>query len=211
MPLSQVRSIYLILGLVLGCSGRLSEALAEQPGGPQGFEACRTIADDQARLECLKRLVAPPEPAAPSVELTSDPWPLIITRRPAGGRDAIAIMRTADTGRSDPDLAGLMIRCAEKTGFEVLLAVVRPFPPRTRRDIIVGTGAAQTRLHARVSSQGTGFILPVEATAFTNGLWQDLRELVVAIEDPESRIKGVIRLDGLGPAMSKLSASCPQN
>ena len=35
------------------------------------------------------------------------------TRNPHGGADAVSIMHTADTSKSDLDLAGLMIRCRE--------------------------------------------------------------------------------------------------
>jgi len=121
----------------------------------------------------------------------------------------VAIMRTADTSRSDPDLAGLMIRCAEKPGFEVLLAVVRPLPPRARREVVIGSGVTQVALQTEISSLGTGLILPVEATAFTTGRWQELKELAVAIKDPEMDIRGVIPLDGIASAMARLAASCP--
>lgn len=207
VPMSspRIKAISLGLGVVFGY-------LVELPGaawsdGTPGFEICKVIADDQARLDCLKKLLAPPP--TPDAGPMHDSWPLIVTHRPAGGRDAVAIMRTADTARSDPDLAGLMIRCAEKPGLEVLLAVVRPFPPRAKRDIVIDTGTSQSVLHAEVSSLGTGFVLPVEGNAFTTGSWQTLKELAVSIKDPEGEIHGVIRLDGIVPAMSKLSASCP--
>ena len=82
----------------------------------QDFEKCKVIADDQARLNCLKKLI----PGAPSdaASTANDSWPMVRTPNPRGGPDAIAIMRMADTAQSDPDLAGLMIRCAEKSGFE---------------------------------------------------------------------------------------------
>jgi hypothetical protein len=118
-------------------------------------------------------------------------------------------MRTADTAQSDPDLAGLMIRCAEKPGLEVLLALVRPFPPRSKRDVVVTTGTTRSVFHAETSSAGTALVLPIEATAFTTGHWRGLKELAVTINDPEAEIRGVISLEGLALAMTKLLASCP--
>jgi hypothetical protein len=200
-------SIMLVLAMALGYLVGTPAAFAGDPDASQGFERCKTIADNQARLDCLKKLLAPA--ASPEARSAQDSWPLIVTHHPAGGRDAVAIMRTADTGRSDPDLAGLMIRCEEKPGFEVLLALVRPFPPRAQRDVVVGSGTTQLVLHAEASALGTGLILPIEATLFTTGPWQGLKELTVAIKDPETEIRGVIPLDGLAPAMAKLSASCP--
>src|ERR1700752_4793071 len=125
-----------IVPLILTVAGmylaEASVALAqERNDAVQAFERCKTNAADQARLDCFKNLL-PKDFSLSSKpeENPRDAWPLIRTPRPNGGPDAIATMRTADTSRSDPDLAGLMIRCREKSGMEVLLALVRPFPPR---------------------------------------------------------------------------------
>jgi hypothetical protein len=184
-------------------------APAQQPDISAGFAKCKTIADDQARLECLKKLLPSPDPARAPIQSMQDPWPLVVTPRSATSREAASIMRTADTARSDPDLAGLMIRCQEKPGFEALLALVRPLPPRAQRDVVIGLGTSQSVLHAEVSSLGTGLVLPVEPTAFTTGPWRGLKELSVVIKDPEAEIHGVILLDGLASAMAKLSPRCP--
>jgi hypothetical protein len=156
----------------------------------------------------LKNLI-PGASSQPAVSATYDSWPMVRTPNPKGGPDAVAIMRTADTAQSDPDLAGLMIRCAEKPGLEVLLALVRPFPPRAKRDVVVTSGTTQSVLHAEASSTGTALILPIEAGAFTAGPWRALKELAVTIRDPEIEIRGTIALDGVAPALAKLSASCP--
>jgi hypothetical protein len=181
--------------------------LAQTPDVSQEFKKCRVIADDQARLNCFKNLL-PGDSLKPASSATSDGWPLIRTPRPKGGPDAVAIMRTADTAQSDPDLAGLMVRCAEKPGLEVLLALVRPFPPRSKRDVVLTAGTSKSVLHAETTSVGTALILPIEATAFTTGPWRGLKELAVTINDPEAEIHGVISLEGLAPAMTKLLASC---
>ncbi len=185
-------------------------AFGQNQGAPGGFENCRILADDQARLDCFKQMLARPSPKASNAEdATMDHWRLIRTPDPRGGQDAVAIMRTADTAQSDPDLAGLMIRCQQKQGFGVLLALVRPLPPLSKREVTIGSGAQRSVLRAEVSQAGTALILPIEATAFTTGPWQGLNELAVRIEDPETDIRGVIPLEGLAPALAKLGASCP--
>jgi hypothetical protein len=173
----------------------------------QGFEKCKIIADDQARLNCLKNLL-PSSSSDSAASVTKDPWPLVRTPNPKGGADAIAIMRTADTALSDPDLAGLMIRCAEKPSLEVLLVLVRPFPPRTKTDVVVTSGTTQSVLQAEAASPGSALVLPIEATAFTSGPWQGSKELAVAIRRPEAEIRGVIPLNGVTSAIAKLSSSC---
>jgi hypothetical protein len=180
-----------------------------QTGSSVDFESCKAIKADQARLDCFKRLLNGGSGSAAVGEPAEDLWPLIKTPRPGGGGDAIAIMRTADTSQSDPDLAGLMIRCGEKPGLEVVLALIRPLPPRSKRDVIVFSGAAQTVLHAETAPPGTALVLPIDVTAFTSGPFRDLKQLSIKIIDPESDIRGVIDLDGIGPATAKLSASCP--
>ncbi len=140
---------------------------------------------------------------------SEDLWPLVRTPRPNGAADAIAIMRTAETTQSDPDLAGLMIRCQEKARLEVLLALVRPLPPRSKRDVTVNLGASESVLHAEVLPVGTALLLPIDATTFTTGPWRDLKQFSVRISDPEGDIRGVISLEGIRPAMARLAASCP--
>lgn len=183
---------------------------AEPPGIAEGFAKCKVINDDQVRLDCLKKLVAPPSAADPPAESVPDLWPVVVTPPPpGGGHEAISIMRTADTTRSDPDLAGLMIRCQKKPGFQVLLALVRPLPPRAKRDVVINPKTAPSVVHAEVSPIGTGIVLSIEPSMFTTGQWRDLKELAVLIQDPEADIRGVIPLDGLAPALAKLSARCP--
>jgi hypothetical protein len=171
----------------------------------QDFEHCKTIAPDRARLDCMKKLL--PKPL--SDDDNAAIWPLIRTPRPNGGPDAVAIMRTADTSQSDPDLAGLMIRCREQPGLEVVLALLRPFPPRSKKDVVVSLGATESTLHAETSTPGTALVLPIDATIFTIGPWRELKQLAVTIRDPENDVRGVIPLDGIAPAVAKLSASCP--
>jgi hypothetical protein len=202
--------ISLILSVALVYNVGTTAVFAQERDVSQDFEKCKMIVNDQARLGCLKNLLPNGSGSSGSAASAAhDSWPLVRTPHPKGGRDAIAIMRTADTAQSDPDLAGLMIRCEEKPGFEVLLALVRPVPPRTKRDVVITSGTTQSVLHAEASSTGTALILPIEATAFTTGSWQGLKELAVTIKDPETEIRGVIPLGGLAPAMAKLSASCP--
>src|ERR1700748_1464402 len=209
MPHLRIESILWTV-VLLYLLGGTSAALAEQPEIAQGFANCVVIKDDRARLDCIKKLVAPPPSADPSAEGAQDRWPLVVTPPPPGGsHEAVSIMRTADTTRSDSDLAGLMIRCQEKPGFEVLLALVRPLPPRARRDVVVNATTTPSVIHAAVSSLGTGVVLPLEPAMFTTGQWRDLKELSVLIHDPEADIRGVIPLDGLAAAMAKLSARCP--
>lgn len=187
----------------------ITSAFAQGSDSLQGFEACKIIPVDRDRLNCLKKLLPDSASRAAPPEEDAAAWRLIRTPRPNGGADAVAIMRTADTTQSDPDLAGLMIRCQEKPGLEVLLALVRPLPPRGKRDVVVNLGATTSVLRAQASPIGTALVMPIEATDFTTGPFRELHQFSIKINDPESDIKGVIPLDGIGHAIARLSASCP--
>jgi hypothetical protein len=187
----------------------ITPALPQETDSLRGFEACKAIPGDQARLDCLKKLLPESSTDASSTEDGAAAWRLIRTSGPNAAADALAIMRTADTSRSDSDLAGLMIRCREKPGLEVVLALVRPLPPRSKRDVVVNSGTTEAVLHAESSSAGTAVVLPIDATAFTTGPFRELKRLSVRINDPEGEIRGVVPLDGVGPAIVRLSTNCP--
>lgn len=179
---------------------------AQDQGASRDFEKCRVIANDQARLTCLKGLLLEAEPTP---QPAHDSWQLIRTPNPARGPDAVSVMRTADTSKSDPDLAGLIIRCEEKQGVGVSLAVVRPIPPRSKREVVVVWETKQSLFQAEASSAGTALNLPIEATMLARDAWQRAKELAVTIKDAGGEIHGVIPIDGLAPAIARLSVSCP--
>jgi hypothetical protein len=87
--------------------------------------------------------------------------------------------------------------------------LIRPLLPRSKRDVAILSGAGPSVLHAETALPGTALTLPIDATAFTTGVWRELKQLSIRIVDPEGDIKGVIPLDGVGPAIAKLSAACP--
>lgn len=171
----------------------------------QDFETCKAISNDQLRLSCLKSLLEKTSPVEPPA---LDPWQLVRTPNPAGGLEAVAIMRTANTLRSDPDFAGLIIRCRDARDVDFSLAVVRPFPPRSKPEVVLNWGATSVTVHAEASPAGTALNLSPETASFARN-WQTETELHLTIKDPEVSIRGVVALDGFSSAITKLQASCP--
>jgi hypothetical protein len=135
-------------------------------------------------------------------------WHFVRTRNPQGGPDAISIMRTADTSRSDLELAGLMIRCSEG-GTEVVVVLLRPFPARARPHVVFGKAGNQTQFEAKVVAPGTAVLIPGDATSLVGGPWQGLNDLFIRVEDGQATIRGVVALASLQPAFKVLTASCP--
>jgi hypothetical protein len=134
-------------------------------------------------------------------------WRLVRTPNPRGGTDAISIMRTAETLKSDLDLAGLMIRC-NKGRTEVVVVLIAPLPLRARPQVVLGKPGNQMKLEASVAAPGTAVLLPESVSSLVNGQWKNLSELVVRIQQGQTSIRGVIALAGLPSAYNELLMSC---
>jgi len=134
-------------------------------------------------------------------------WHIVRTPNPHGGADAISIMHTADTSRSELDLAGITIRCGEDSA-EVLVVLLRPFPLRARPHIVFGEPGNQAQFEATVAPPGTALLVPKDAASLVNGPWQALNDLSIRVEDGQSIIRGTVALAGLQPAFKVLMASC---
>jgi hypothetical protein len=143
---------------------------------------------------------------APSPELTGG-WHFVRTRNPHGGTDAISIMHTADTSRSDLDLAGLMIRCSER-GTEAVIVLIRAFPLRARPHLVFGKPGDETQFEATVAPPGTSILIPRDATTLVTSSWQAQSDLSIRVEDGPVTIRGVVALAGLQTAFKVLATSC---
>jgi len=120
----------------------------------------------------------------------------------------VSVAHTADTTRSDIDLAGLMLRCAQ-AGAEVLIVVVSPFPPRATPSITIRSNGNEWRFSARIVSPGAELLLPAEAIDLAVGPWKSAHELAVDVASPERSFGGVIPIDGIDVALTTLAANCP--
>jgi hypothetical protein len=134
-------------------------------------------------------------------------WHFVRTPNPHGGTDAISIMHTAETSRSDLELAGLMIRCREG-GTEPVIVLLRAFPLRARPHVVLGKPGSETQFEATIAPPGTAILLSGDATTLVNGAWQAQNYLFIRINDDQTTIRGVVALAGLQAAFKVLLASC---
>lgn len=116
-------------------------------------------------------------------------------------------MRTADTAKSDIDLAGLMLRCGDR-GIEPLIVLLRPLPLRARPTVTFGDQAGRTNVEASVAPPGTAIVLPVNVAALIAGPWRSLGDLPVEIKDGPGVISGVIPIEGIDLAFKALADTC---
>jgi hypothetical protein len=197
----------LLIGLAAATMAAGAGTAGAQGDPGAAFEHCRTIADTAARLRCYE--AAAPRPQAKGAPLAAGGWRLVRTPDPRGGADAVSIMRAADISRSDVELAGLMVRCAEH-GTEMLVVMVTPLPPRARPQVTLRSAGREARFEARVTPPGAALLLPPEAQALLTGPWQAEAEPELSLEvvSDAATTRGIVPLAGLRPAMAGLAASC---
>lgn len=181
----------------------------ELPSLNSAPDTCSTIWAAASRAHCYERFgfnVA--QAGAPGAPAADDAWRLVRTPDPAGGRDAVSITRTADIAKSDLEFAGLMLRCGDRS-VEVLIVLVRAFPPRAHPKVKLAAGSSTVELTASVVPPDVLLLLPSDATALATGAWQAATELSVTVEDQQAAIRGVIPLAALGHALALLRSNCP--
>ncbi|MCK1325072.1 hypothetical protein IVA94_30060 [Bradyrhizobium sp. 156] len=147
------------------------------------------------------------EVAGPSSSI----WKFTRTQGPKEGESFASISKTAETMQSDPEFAGLIVRCAPKGKIDVLVALIRPFPPRSRPKVTIASATGGTvTVEASMAAAGAAVLLPDEVSAFAAGKWQTTPSLSVVVKESDSEIKGVVALNGLREAYNSLAASCGQ-
>src|SRR6516165_5400843 len=130
-------------------------------------------------------------------------WRLTEATNPLGGSHLAAILHTADLDKSDPRLAGLMLRCAEH-GLEPVIIVVDPLPPRAKPRITLRGEGQVINLDGSIIPTGAGILLPVDGLDLANGPWARSREVGIRIENGDTIIEGAVMLSGLQEAVRAL-------
>lgn len=192
------------LALCAECTALAMAALSPRfsAAANSSLEACQTIQDNAARLFCLG--------IAGSDTTLNDSWRMIRTPRPAGGRDVVSIMKSADISESDPDFAGLMLRCND-TSTEVLIVLLRPLLPHEQPSVVVKGESARAQFTANVLPPGALVLLPPEAVELTTEPWQATSKLAITIEHEHGSIHGVVGLTGVAQALQVLRSNCPMS
>lgn len=191
-----------------------TRAFSQQPAPNTNLEGCRAITDDATRLRCFENSAR--GHGTNSVSRTLGPkagtWRLVRTPNPAGGRDAVSIMQTADTSKSDLDLAGMALRCHDG-GVEVLIVLVGALSPRLHPKVVIRAAENTAEFIATIAPPGASLLLPPSASELAFGSWSSVAELTIRIETEQTDgtarlIRGFIPVGGLGEALPSLLASC---
>jgi hypothetical protein len=201
--LAFLRTAIAVAAVALGVEAAAGQDISSDLG------RCLAITDSAARLRCLETAAANGQRQPQPRPAEAGAWRLLRTPDPRGGPDAVSIMHTADMQRSDPDFAGLMLRCAED-GIDVLVIVVAPHPPRARPQVKFGPPGHEVSYQATMVPPFTALLLPKDATSLVSGLGGTAAaDLSIEINDEGPAVHGTVALAGLRPALEGLKASCP--
>jgi hypothetical protein len=143
-----------------------------------------------------------------AVAETASNWRFSRAQGTKEGESFASIMKTADTARSDPDFAGLIVRCAPKGRVDVLIALIAPFPPRSHPQVTVSSDGPPLVFEGSVTAAGAAVLLPDEAGTLAGVKWQTASSLAVSVKDGDREVKGIIALNGFRAAYSGLTSSC---
>jgi hypothetical protein len=120
----------------------------------------------------------------------------------------VSITKTANTLQSDPDFAGLMLRCS-KGKVDILVVLIRPLAPKARPTVTIESdNASPAMFEGAIATAGAAVTLPEAASVLPGGQWRGLQSLSITVKDGHDAIKGQVDLDGLAPAYSNLMTSC---
>jgi hypothetical protein len=136
-------------------------------------------------------------------------WRLVRSAGQNGEPGEPAILHTADFERSDPRLAGLMLRCG-KQGIEPIIVVIEPYPPHARPEITLRTPGQETRFAGTIIPTGAGIRLPSDATILLTSASHTAREAEIKVAEGDAVIAGIVALSGLSEALKSLKAECVQ-
>jgi hypothetical protein len=148
------------------------------------------------------------QPNRPDVADVMGSWRLVSTPNPRGGANAVSIMHTADTSKSDIDLAGLMIRCSGDHT-ELAVVVLTPFTFRARPRVALGSPSRQQQFDGTVGPPGTAIVLPGDPRALLGDAWAAESDLFIRVTDGPNTFSGVVPLAGVQSASLQLKANCP--
>lgn len=185
------------------------ENVAEKKAVFMDSRPCRSAAFALAGLCLFALLGFSTAPAFSDAPKLSGGWYLLRSVNPRGGPDAVSVSHTADIGRSDLDLAGLMLRCGDHGTAEFVVVAVTPFPPRARPEVFIHADGKRWQFSADVVPPGAELLLPADAAVLAHGPWQSAHELAIEVRSAEQSFRGVVPIDGLADALATLKTNCP--
>ncbi len=172
-------------------------------------DACRSISERSARIQCYETPGPSDNQTKAYGAMIASGWGLVKTSNPSGGVSMISISHAADTKKSDPNFAGMVLRCVEDR-IEILLVVIEPYRPSVQINLTVkvDNGLASTN-SGSIVPPGIMIRLAPEAAKFIMEGQRAPDELDVKLISESGAInRGFVKLAGLEPAIVTLKKLC---
>jgi hypothetical protein len=171
-------------------------------------DACRSIAEPAARAQCNEMSKMFGNPTNAQRTTLPGEWRLVRTPNPRGGIDAISVSHTAEIQKSDPNFAGIMLRC-DQGQMEALVIVLEPYPPSAIIELTITRHNLPSKYRAGVVPPGVMVRLPADAATTLLAAGHQDEELTVSLaSESTTPTKGVVKLSGLDQAVGTLRGLC---
>jgi hypothetical protein len=176
---------------------------------PDGNDPCRSISDPTVRTRCYETSNAFGKQTSAQSTTLPGGWRLVRTPNPQSGMDTISISHTAEVQKSDPNFAGMMLRCDEGQ-VEVLMIVLEPYPPLAPIDVTIAFSNRPTsKYRASIVPPGVMVRLPPEAAASISEEGRKVDELSMSLANGAAPMtSGVVKLTGFEQALGTLRKLC---
>jgi len=120
-----------------------------------------------------------------------------------------SIMHTAEALKSDPDFAGMIVRCSPKLRLQVGFALVVPFRPHARAQVTISVSTSQShRFGATLLPPGSIVLITTDAELVARTLTESSGDVSVLIEGDHT-LHGIVPLHDFRTALASLRARCP--
>jgi len=174
-----------------------------------GNDRCRGLTDLAMQKQCYEIINGLSGKTNAQGVTLLEGWQLIKTPDPHGGADAISISHVADFERSDPNLAGILLRCVNHQ-IELFVIVIEPYPPQIPIDLTLKLGnSSASTYRGSIVPPGVMVRLPVEAATAIFDRRQQTDDLNVSLASRTTQITtGIVKLTGLEQALGTLKTSC---
>jgi len=171
-------------------------------------DPCRSISERSARIQCYETPGTSGNQTKAYGAMLASGWGLVRTSNPSGGVNMISISHAADTKKSDPNFAGMVLRCVEDQ-IEILLVVIEPYRPNVQIDLTIKVDSSLTSTKGNIVPPGIMIHLAPEAAKLIMEGQRAPDELDVTLASESDGItRGFIKLAGVEPAIVTLKKLC---
>jgi len=176
-----------------------------------GNDTCRVISDFTVQKQCYAIINTLSNKTNAQGQTLLEGWQLVRTPDPRGGADAISISHVADLQKSDPNLAGITLRCVNRQ-IEIFMIVIEPYPPNIpiNLSLKLGNNSAST-YRGNIVPPGVMVRLPPEAATAIFDRRPQFDDLNVSLAYGTAPVTtGLVKLTGLEQALGTLKTLCAE-